>query len=129
MDWKDWLASIIVFLSGLVGIWKTWRLIRRTDRAADAQLGHADADHEEQTQENAAKAAWQFAAKREKWYSEERKTFLLQLKSKDDLIEEMRTEIHAARNSWSEEQLKRVRLEETVKWLTAELEELKSKIR
>jgi hypothetical protein len=121
MEWKEWLASTVAFLSGLAAIWGTLRAVRRKDRAQDVRLGQ----EEEHTEENAVKAAWQFARNREKWYNEERRTFLLQLATKDELIEQLRTEIHGARNAWSEEQLKRVRLEETVKWLTAELEELK----
>jgi hypothetical protein len=120
--WQEWATGTVTFLSGLAAVWATLRSIRRKDRAADAHLGRGDTEEEEHGQENAAAQCWKFARMREKWYSEERKTFLLQLRTKDELVEELRKEVHGARDAWSEEQLKRIRLEETVKYLRAELE-------
>jgi predicted RNase H-like nuclease (RuvC/YqgF family) len=120
--WQQWATAAVTFLSGLAAVWATLRSIRRKDRAQDAHLGREGTEEEEQGQENAAAQCWKFARMRERWYSEERKTFLLQLRTKDDLVEELRKEVHGARDAWSEEQLKRIRLEETVKYLRAELE-------
>ncbi len=122
-SWKDWIASAIAFLSGLAAIWATLRSIRRKDTAAGRALERADGEQDRTDQQNALKQCWDFNAKRERWYNAERQSNQEAIARHEELIQALREEIHQARNSWSDEQLRRVRIEEELKYLRADLED------
>lgn len=126
--WKEWASGVIAFLSGLAAIWATLRSTRRKDTAAGRALERADGEQDRTDQQNALKQCWEFARKREVWYNSERQSNQEAIARHEELIQVLRAEIHQTRNSWSEEQLTRVRTEEENKYLRAELAELRAQL-
>ncbi len=119
--WQEWTAGVMTFLTGLAAIWATLRATWRKDRAAIREDGDAEASRRMHDHEDALEKCWEFARHRERWYDKEKRSLKEQLASQDERIEELRTELHATRNSWSQEQLLRVRLEEELKYLRMDL--------
>ncbi len=126
--WQEWAAGAITFLSGLAAIWATLRGVRRKDTAHGRALERADGEQDRTDQQTALKQCWQFNEKRERWYNAERQSHQEAIERQEVLIRALREEIHTARNSWSQEQLSRVRLEEENKYLRAELDDLRKEL-
>lgn len=122
-SWKEWAAALLTFLSGLSAIWVTWRSVRRKDLDQGRALERADGEQERADHQEALKQCWEFARKRETWYNAERQSNREAIERYEELIRALREEIHQTRNSWSEEQLRRVRMEEELKYLRAELDD------
>ena len=127
-SWQEWAAGAITFLSGLAAIYATLRGVRRKDIAQGRALERSDGEQDRADQQSALKQCWEFARKRESWYNAERQSNKEAIARHEELIRAMREEIHTARNSWSEEQLKRVRTEEENKYLKAELADVRAEL-
>jgi predicted RNase H-like nuclease (RuvC/YqgF family) len=127
-SWQEWAAGAITFLSGLAAIWATLRGIRRKDTAHGRAMERADGEQDRTDQQNALKQCWEFNRKREAWYNAERQSHQEAIERQEELIRSLREEIHTTRNSWSQEQLGRVRTEEENKYLRAELADLRQEM-
>lgn len=127
--WQQWATAAVTFLSGLAAVWATFRMTRRRDQVLNARLGRRDSEQESHDQETALAQCWEFARKREKWYSDDRREMMAQLAQRDRAIEELRKECHTTRNALSEERMARVRLEESLRWVNEDREREKERDR
>ncbi len=119
--WQQWAAAAITFLSGLAAIWATLRATWRKDRISLREDAASAATISQQNHEDALEKCWGFARNRQKYYEREVRSLKERIRDLEDSVEELRRELHGVRNSWSQEQLLRVRLEEELKYLRQDL--------